>query len=291
MRRFMTLTVAAFVANALCLIGVGAIGSPPPTGALTGQGASTTLKVEGMTCSSCAPIVASAAKKLDGVSEARVTFETGLAELTYDPRKIDPAKLAAALAKATGYKVTVARATTAGTPAAAQRASPPMNVVRHSALRDAFNASAGSTRLVTILSPMCPACQGGQGAVARIFDQVTSDNLKGFVVWLPMKPGDNPESAARQADVFADPRVQQGWDATGAIGDTFGRTFGLKGRAWDIYAVDGPGIRWTGETPPKPTFWMHQLTEASGADQALCLNPAALLRAVQQAVNGQPRGR
>lgn len=284
MRMFVTVASAVIAANTLCIVGTRALTTTPAVRSDSGQHALVTLRISGMTCSSCAAIIAQAAKKIDGVSKATVKFDTGLAELTYDPAKTDPARLAAALADSTGYKVTPAATLTADVARPAESSGQPMKALTTSSLREQFNASANSTRLVTILSPMCPACKGGQGAVARIFGQVQSEHLKGFVIWLPMKPGDNAESAGRQAEVFVDSRVQQGWDADGAIGDAFARTFNLKGRAWDVYAVYSPGIEWRGETPAKPTFWMHQLTADAGADQSLCLNPAALLREVERAV-------
>jgi hypothetical protein len=30
--------------------------------------------------------------------------------------------------------------------------------------------------------------------------------------------------------------------------------------AWDIYLFYGPTLKWT-EAPPKPGFWMHQLSD------------------------------
>jgi hypothetical protein len=36
---------------------------------------------------------------------------------------------------------------------------------------------------------------------------------------------------------------------------------GWKGRvAWDIYLFYGSNVKWT-EAPPKPEFWMHQLSD------------------------------
>ena len=36
------------------------------------------------------------------------------------------------------------------------------------------------------------------------------------------------------------------------------------------------GVRWEGDAPPPPTFWMHQLKAEDGADQKFCLDPARL---------------
>ena len=29
--------------------------------------------------------------------------------------------------------------------------------------------------------------------------------------------------------------------------------------AWDVYLAYARGVRWTGELPPKPNYWMQQL--------------------------------
>jgi hypothetical protein len=146
-------------------------------------------------------------------------------------------------------------------------------------VRAAFNRAKESTRVVTLLSPTCPVCQDGQKVIARaIRDLPAASPVKTFVVWLSMRPGDSPERAANEASWFSGPQVSNSWDATGEIGDRFGRTLALKGRAWDVYAVYAPGVEWNGADPPKPTFWMHQLTAAAGADQTLCLQADRFIR-------------
>jgi len=39
-------------------------------------------------------------------------------------------------------------------------------------------------------------------------------------------------------------------------------------RAWDVYLVFGPEVRWEG-SPPAPTYWMHQLGRAGPAELRL----------------------
>ena len=43
-----------------------------------------TLRIEGMTCDGCSQSIERALAREDGVSEARVSWQEGLAELTYD---------------------------------------------------------------------------------------------------------------------------------------------------------------------------------------------------------------
>lgn len=66
-----------------------------------------TLKVTGMTCGGCAAAVKSAAKKADGVKEAEVSYEKGLADVTYDPAKTNPKAIAQAITERSGFKAEV----------------------------------------------------------------------------------------------------------------------------------------------------------------------------------------
>jgi copper ion binding protein len=66
--------------------------------------ASSTLKIQGMTCNHCVMRVAKALKALPGVQDARVELQTGEAVITYDDAKITPEKLSVAVVDA-GYKV------------------------------------------------------------------------------------------------------------------------------------------------------------------------------------------
>lgn len=62
-----------------------------------------TLKIEGMTCASCAKAVERATKKLDGVSEASVNLATEKLSISYDDKTVSEADIKSAVEKA-GYK-------------------------------------------------------------------------------------------------------------------------------------------------------------------------------------------
>jgi copper chaperone CopZ len=235
-----------------------------------------TLKISGMTCEGCTAAVKLAAQRIDGVSAVTVDYAQGRADVTYDSAKTSPAALAKTISENSGYAASLDF-----TPKV-QKAGIAMDALSLAALKDAFNAAKDDTRVVTVLSPTCGECQSGQSVVGRAFAATKTAKLKGFIVWLAMKPADSQAAASTQAAEFTDGRVVQGWDAKGGIGDAFAKTLALKGRAWDVYAVYEPGVTWTGDAPPKPTFWMHQLTEAAGADQKMCLNPATFLREVDR---------
>jgi len=68
------------------------------------------LSVEGMSCGSCSAKVVAALKALDGVNEAAVDYQTGMAEIAYDAKKVDSAKLIATI-KDAGYSAKLDKAT------------------------------------------------------------------------------------------------------------------------------------------------------------------------------------
>ncbi len=37
------------------------------------------------------------------------------------------------------------------------------------------------------------------------------------------------------------------------------QVIGLNEDAWDVYFLYDRSAKWTGDLPPKPSFWMHQL--------------------------------
>lgn len=252
----------------------------PRTASATPAQETVTLKITGMTCDGCTAAVKLAALRIDGVSAATVDYAQGRADITYDPSKTDPKALAAILSEKSGYAATLDF-----TPKES-KAAVSVPALELAALRDSFNKASADTRVVTVLSPTCGECQSGQSVVAKAFAATKTTSLKGFIVWLAMKPADSQAATSTQAAEFTEDRVVQGWDATGGIGDAFAKTLSLKGRAWDVYAVYAPGVRWTGDAPPKPTSWMHQLTEAAGADQKMCLNPTTFLREVDRIATG-----
>lgn len=250
--------------------------------------ATATLHIEGMTCAGCETAVKMVLKKAPGVISSEVSYEEKRAIVSYDAAKTTPERIAKAVADALSYKVTVAGATAKPVKAAASATSCDVPVVmpkaakpvslasyRTDELRSEFNRASDRVRVVALLSPTCGICQKGQRVVQSVFSKHPNDaRLRGFVVWLPMLPSDSKESAGAQAAGFVDGRLMQQWDGNRASGDLLAKTLALKGSAWDVYLLYAPGVKWTGDQPPAPTFWMHQLREESGADQRACLNPA-----------------
>ena len=101
----------------------------------------------------------------------------------------------------------------------------------------------------------------------EVLEQVDSDDLSVFAVWMPVLGSDNAAAAKDAESLLPDDRVTHYWDDDNSLGKLYGRLLTLpRGRqlAWDIYFVYAPGIRWE-EEPPRPTQWMHQL----GRDERL----------------------
>jgi copper ion binding protein len=66
--------------------------------------ATTTLKIQGMTCNHCVMRVAKALKATAGVQDAQVDLQKGQAVVTYDDTKVSLDNLSFAVVEA-GYKV------------------------------------------------------------------------------------------------------------------------------------------------------------------------------------------
>jgi len=67
------------------------------------EAVSKTMKIEGMTCASCAKNVEKATKKLNGVTEANVNFATEKLTISYEPTVVKVSEIKKAIEKA-GYK-------------------------------------------------------------------------------------------------------------------------------------------------------------------------------------------
>lgn len=63
-----------------------------------------TYEVRGMTCDACAANIQSSVGRIEGVLDAQVTYKDGKAEVTYDPGKVAPGAIEAAV-QGMGYSV------------------------------------------------------------------------------------------------------------------------------------------------------------------------------------------
>lgn len=92
--------LAVLALSALVLIGA-------PVRTLADDAKTATLDIQGMTCGACTASVRVVLKKLDGVSEAKVSFEEKKAVVASDPAKITPQKMADAINAKLPYKAKV----------------------------------------------------------------------------------------------------------------------------------------------------------------------------------------
>jgi len=243
------------------------------------------IAVGGMTCASCAAHLRGELKKAPGVASVQVSFADKRATVVYDS-KVTTLQTLRSVIEAAGYTAGDGSSETV-TKTPVSKSNFPLAPLSLEDLKAEFNRSSQSLRLVSILSPTCPECQAGRGVVKSVFEKFASDKLRGLVVFLPMRGGDDAVSARVESELLADKRLAQGWDGERRIGELFGKTLKLKGAAWDVYLLYAPGVRWEGVEAPAPSFWMHQLTEEAGADQAMCLNPRRLIQATQRLLNDQ----
>lgn len=79
--------------------------------------------------------------------------------------------------------------------------------------------------------------------------------------------------------LLPDRRVRNYWDGDETLGRAYGEMLPTPGPAWDVYLLFRRGVRWTGDLPPKPDFWMHQL---GGVTNAPHLDPIVLRQHVEQ---------
>lgn len=77
----------------------------------TADTATVRLRVEGMTCGGCAISVRLVLEGLGGVEDARVDYDAKLALVRYDPKKVTPARMIAALKDKLKYTATVVEPT------------------------------------------------------------------------------------------------------------------------------------------------------------------------------------
>lgn len=135
---------------------------------------------------------------------------------------------------------------------------------RAATLRAAFNADEADTRVLALVSPTCGTCLLGATTMQHdVFAKISSTRLRGFIVWVPELDADQHDVAGATPTV-PNPRATHYWDGTGYLVHAYPVVLGLDADAWDVYLIYPPGVRWTSAAPPKPSYWMQQLTHASG---------------------------
>lgn len=129
-------------------------------------------------------------------------------------------------------------------------------------LKEAFNRDEGKVRIVTLLSPSCSYCIKGYRYMRKILDEVDDEDLRMYVVWLPMLSGDSRPLAERMSRKATDARViYQAWDEARIAGKAYRDEMDMEGVAWDVYYLYGPSATSVGSGPARPAYWEHQLSE------------------------------
>ena len=154
-------------------------------------------------------------------------------------------------------------------------------------LRTRFNEAIGTVRVITFVSPTCGPCRYGQGVVRALFEEFPDERLTGFIVWVPMLPADNVDSATAEQKAITDPRLRCWYDADRDAANAWSAFIGLTTTTWDVYAVYDPTASWPNdEAPPRPQIWMHQLNDTAASRLADRLEPAKLAREWLQLIGG-----
>lgn len=89
-----------------CMVVALAVGSLAGAADATAR---TTLSIKGMTCGGCVAAVKLQLKRTEGVTAYEVSLEKARAEVTYDPARTDPKKIAESVSK-TGFTASVEQA-------------------------------------------------------------------------------------------------------------------------------------------------------------------------------------
>jgi hypothetical protein len=147
----------------------------------------------------------------------------------------------------------------------------PGDVRAHAALdaqsnpfRSDFNRDRDKVRVVMLVSPTCPECLHGASVVeGTLFARNASPKLAGYAVWVP-KLGAHESDVPAGTALAADPRIRHYWDADERLGTFYETKLPTPGtQSWDVYMIFPPGVVWTGDVPPKPAIWMHQLQHSN----------------------------
>lgn len=130
-------------------------------------------------------------------------------------------------------------------------------------LKKHFNSHREDPRFMALLSPVWPgwSVQGARAVQESIINKFPDAELDISIVWIKMLSGDSESTAKKSAGMFNDYRVRHFYDPAKRSGKAIADTLGYPGKvAWDIYLFYAAGGVWI-ETPPKPNYWMHQLSE------------------------------
>jgi hypothetical protein len=79
-----------------------------------------------------------------------------------------------------------------------------------------------------------------------------------YVVW-SSQVGGKERNVAKAATLVSDRRARHYWDEDQRVGKAFQPILKTPEAAWDVWMLFDRGVRWEGESPPRPAWWEHQL--------------------------------
>lgn len=155
---------------------------------------------------------------------------------------------------------------------------PPLDVLdfdNFDEVRAAFNDASDRTRMLVMVSPMCPHCLNGASLIQKVLADSATSPVRVIVVWMRVVHSDRaltgPNSLVlarimdRRAIQFWDPdrmlsrrmMAELPRDTAYAMADTTGGSMPI---IWDMVALWRPGVTWT-DRLPAPDFHGHPISE------------------------------
>ena len=141
---------------------------------------------------------------------------------------------------------------------------------RDEPLRDDFNRDQGYVRLMFLVDPICPGCLRGLADMGDdLLSKLPKDaRVRVYVIHEPVIGG-GAKDIPPAAELLQTTLARQYWNRTGDFGRQMSKALDFwNGHrwvyAWDTWLIYPPETVWSGETPPKPAWLMHQLGGLQG---------------------------
>lgn len=130
---------------------------------------------------------------------------------------------------------------------------------------------------------------GARVVQRHVMNRIKDDRLRVYVVWSPIRDGDN-EAAARDAmQYLVDPRVRHFWVKDLFLSESLKKPLRLqKDFAWDVYLLYPPKATWS-DSLPAPLLGMQLDREEMPAGTTL--NGLKLAEEIQKLLAAAPRRR
>lgn len=129
-------------------------------------------------------------------------------------------------------------------------------------LKEEFNGSPDSERVLLLLSPTCPVCVKGGSVVNAVLKTHPASSVRVIAIWEPILPTDWIRPTSVVLDILSDRRVIQWWDNQHLVAHLLQTSVGQQGPGccrrhgtlWDVIAVYPPGAKWA-DALPAPTYF------------------------------------